>query len=786
MELSRADFSNLTNAVRTQGQIDTYIASKRASETITDLNAVTSIVKTAADIGTQVYQKQIEADVAIIEPELKAKTEYYTQLLNQSINDGTTKIEKGKDGMPIVKYAQEVLDYKNSWLNDLQDRGFSNAAMTWAENSMDSAFNSSDEYAMLTINKKNIEVSANAMDNSVLEAMKISLQQGSSEYLENFVSNLQTSDANKQAYLNAYLPKLEQEMNYAEVKRLAESGGFSAAKQFIDSLPVSEDERASMYSRASAYATYADNAMKDDTTRTVLTMVENGYSFKQTKDALLSQEGLTSYQKDIISDAILTIQTSSVTELCAPYLEEIASGPASMQRLDEISDLLENNKAMFDGGCENIYERYKGKIETAKANIASSTSKDYQTQAKAEATKLFSMWDSGQISTGTVLSSLSDIAADTDDPTVLKDMQTFISDVITQKVPAQYKATVNTYMNSLKDWWMGYNGVTQWNKLSQEQQDTYNKIYATMYSTVGDYFQGTDNSNFSISDFENMFLKARGTFVSSFIESVNGGVERGVNVNTSEARSTVEAINGLDDLVLFTYTPEDGIKWISDEAEQNWNNVARSGMEMLNKMGYQIDSYQIPIVGDKAYQYPIFHSTNGGYFVIDTDGLVKPYSVIEENGIKTVSIGDPVSAYTLNNGANTNGNRNSATANVTYAARVRDKENSATKKMSGNGYDFALVQENNLYELYKSEGYTDEEARRMAEEAKGNSTNESNKPGYYGRQSNYYAEYGTKPENKTSKRNQIEERARQLMKENKKLSYAEALQKASEELGGWK
>ena len=604
MQISSPDYSNLINASAANASVKNRIAAQKASEADAFGQSVMSLLKTTTDIATQVIKTQDEAQQAGLKDELEAKGQYYNQLLNESIKNGTTTIGKDENGELIVNYAPEVMEYRNTWLEDVNSReGLSSRTVEWANRIMDNVYNRSDEQVLYTIAANNASIASADMDETVRQAAITAASRGDSSILEQTIAGLQVSDQYKQAYTQWAMPIYESEYQTLHANELATTEGIDAAYKYINSLAVDSARKDTLKQSAYNEFTRSKTALLQSTDKSIETMLESGSSWGEIHKVLEGAEGYSAYERSLVREEITARQSTVVTNTCAPYLAQVQSGTLSVNELEDIKKDLKLNKGMFAGGLEGTYETYMGIVDNAIADrrqkdLSEGKTTDSQVlaQYKLQAENYYDMWNQGKISGAKALSQIRAIAeANPEDLNVVNAMNDFVNKIIDEKVPLIYRDYFTMKMN-------GFNSVYQLeaSRLGyQPMNDDYVSNYETLYK---------DTANF-IASHEDLTLEDIDTFMS---DEMDGFFARYADAKAQEdAKATpapvVYPTADLKNSAQYTYNAFNSGRLSAKQALANLDDLATASggnaeaLSDIEKYVAQINEQRVPDAWKTVY-----------------------------------------------------------------------------------------------------------------------------------------------------------------------------------------
>ena len=600
MQISSPDYSNLINATANNASVKNGIAAQKTREVSAMGDAVLNLLKTSADIAIDVIKTQNEAQQANLKPELEAKSQYYNQLLNESIKNGTTYIDTDEAGKMTVHYAPEVLEYKNTWLDDVNSRSeLSSSTIEWANRAMDSVYNQSDEQVLYTIAANNASLASSDMDEMVRQAAITAANSGDYSYLENVISGLNISDQYKQAYTQWAKPIYESEYQTNHANELATTQGIDAAYKYINSLPIESSRKDTLKSGAYTEFQRSNSALLQSTDQSVATMLEAGSSWSEIHKTLEDVDGYSAYQRELVKEEITKIQSGKVTELCAPYLAQVQSGTMTVAELEGIKKDLKLNKGLFSGGLEGTYETYMGIVDNAiedrkQKDISEGTKSDSQslTQFKLQAENYYDMWNQGKISGDEALSQIRAIAeANPDDLNVVNSMNDFVNKIISEKVPLQYRDYFNMKMD-------GFNTLykNEYAKLGyQPMNDDYVSNYETLYKDTVNFIAGSED--LKLEDIDSFMAQEMDGF---FARYADAKANEETIPTTTEVPTTVYSTKDLKNSAQYYFNAYNGGRLSSVQALQYLSDLANASsgdpeaLAEIEKYTAQINEQKVP------------------------------------------------------------------------------------------------------------------------------------------------------------------------------------------------
>lgn len=483
MALSSPDYSNLMNATANRNNVRTSIAERKANETQLVAETALSLFKTVTTSFADAIQTQHKAQQAELQPEINMKMEEYNQLLENSIRNGTTRLATDESGRTVVQYAPEVLEYRETWLDDVTGReGVLGSTVEWADRQLEAYYNMSDEKARFTIAAQNANIVATQMDTDVKQATIKAAQMGDYSYVENFIAGLDVSDQYKQAYLLSAQQLYESEYNTLQANNIAATEGIDAAYKYINSLEVDSATKDTL--KNGAYKAWQDsvNALKDRTTRTIDSMLEANKSWAEIRETVKDDDSYTAYERDLVDSMVTEKQTKVVTNMCAPFVAQVQSGDMTVDELEQMKETLEMNKGMFSG-IEKTYETYSGIISQAIADrkkYDESLQKEDLSEFKNLAQNLYDQWNQGTISGDDALSQIRAICdANPDNLDVVNEMNNFVNKIIGDKVPLAYRGYVNMKLGKFDTVYNNYNKNTLggYQPMTDAQVGNYEQLY---------------------------------------------------------------------------------------------------------------------------------------------------------------------------------------------------------------------------------------------------------------------------------------------------------------------
>lgn len=486
MEISSPDYRNLINATANNASVNSMIAAQRASEAKATGDFVMNLFETGMKLGAQVISTQDQAQQASLKPELEQKGAVYNQLLNESIKKGTTYIGQDENGKMTVNYAPEVLEYRNTWLDDVSSRSeLSPRTIEWANDVMDGIYNQSDEQVLYTIAANNASLASSDMDTQVRRAAVISANQGSTDYLVQTIEALPVSDQYKKAYMQEAFPIFEGEYQTLTANKLASTEGIEAAYKYINGLAVDSARKDTLKQGAYTEFQRSKTALIQTTQQSVEAMLEGGASWKEIHETLENADGYSAYERSLVREEITARQSTVVTNACAPYLAQVQSGTLSVDELEDIQKDLRLNKGMFAGGLEGTYETYNGILENAitarkQKDLTEGKTADSQAlaQFKLQAENYYDMWNQGKISGDDALSQIRAIAeANPDDLNVVNAMNDFVNKIIDEKVPLRYRDYLKQKMSGFEKVYASNAKALGYQPMSDDAVANYEQLY---------------------------------------------------------------------------------------------------------------------------------------------------------------------------------------------------------------------------------------------------------------------------------------------------------------------
>ena len=522
MTISRPDYSNLINATAANASVNNMVATQKANEAQAAGDFAMTIFKTSMDVAAQVIKTQDTAQQSQLEPELEEKGKTYNLLLEESIKNGTTTISKDENGKLTVNYAPEVLEYRNTWLDDVNSReGLSNNVLQWASDVMDGVYNRSDEQVIYTIAANNATLASNDLDKTVKDAAYTAAQMGDASYLEKVIDSLDISDQYKTAYKQSYMPVYESEYQSLHSRDLAKTEGIQAAYSYIDGLAIDTATKDTL--KKNAFAQYQSDlqALKVDTDRQVESLLQGGSSWAEIHNALENQEGLSAEKRSLIRDEVIAMQSKQVTNTCAPYLAQVQSGTMSVDELNDVKTLLEQNKQLFSGGLEGTYQSYMGIVDNAISAKESSDAAAMQTetsadlaQFKLQADNYYDLWNQGVISGEEALAQIRAIAeANPNDLNVVNSMNDFVNKIISEQVPLAYRGYFNMKMDGFSTIYANQAKTLG----SSEMTADYVSNYETLYKDTINFIAA--NKDMELKDIDDFMSKEMDGFFSRYADA---------------------------------------------------------------------------------------------------------------------------------------------------------------------------------------------------------------------------------------------------------------------------
>lgn len=575
MTISRPDYSLLQNSIATKGAINERDVAREADRKNASIqgyvNGTMNLIKGAAGLAVDYITTQDAAQQARLKPELEAKSTYYTQLLNESIKKGTTTIGKDESGRTVVNYAPEVLEYRNSWMDDINSRGeISTRTKDWASKQMDAVYNMSDEQVLYTIAANNATLASTDMDKTVTDAAIASASQGSPEYLKQVISGLEISPQYQQAYLQEAMPIYESEYRTNHANELAATQGIDAAYKYINSLPIANSEKDTLKNGAYTSFQRSKQALLQSTDQSIETMLESGSSWSEIHKALEGNDEYTAYERSLVRDEITARQSTVVTNTCAPYLAQVQSGMLTVDELEDIKKDLKLNKGMFAGGLEGTYETYMGIVDNAiekrkQADITDGTKSDSQTltQFKLQAENYYDMWNQGKISGDEALSQIRAIAeANPDDLNVVNAMNDFVNKIISEKVPLQYRDYFNRKMDGFNTLYKNESSKLGYQPMNDDYVSNYETLYKDTVNFISSHEDLTaeDIDNFMTTEMDGFF--ARYADAKALADSQIPAAEPvPVEVNPTDVKNSADTVMNNWDAGL--YSKDQAIEYLS-------------------------------------------------------------------------------------------------------------------------------------------------------------------------------------------------------------------------------
>lgn len=607
MQISSPDYSNLINATANNASVKNRIAAQKSNEALAIGNAVMNILKTSANIAVDVIKTQNEAQQANLKPELEAKSVYYNQLLNESIKNGTTYIDTDDAGQMTVHYAPEVLEYKNTWLDDVNSRSeLSSSTIEWANRAMDTVYNQSDEQVLYTIAANNASLASADMDETVQQAAITAANSGDYSVLEKVISGLNISDQYKQAYTQWAKPIYESEYQTTHANELATTQGIDAAYKYINSLPIESSRKDTLKSGAYTEFQRSNSALLQSTDQSVATMLEAGSSWSEIHNTLEDVDGYSAYQRNLVKEEITKIQSGKVTQVCAPYLAQVQSGQLSVDELEGIKKDLKLNKGMFAGGLEGTYETYMGIVDNAiedrkQKDISEGTKSDSQslTQFKLQAENYYDMWNQGKISGDEALTQIRAIAeANPDDLNVVNAMNDFVNKIISEKVPLQYRDYFSMKMDGFNTLYKNESAKLGY----QQMNDDYISNYETLYKDTVNFIAGSDN--LTLEDIDTFMNNEMDGF---FARYADAKANADTLPTTTEVPTTVYSTKDLKNSAQYYFNAYNGGRLSSVQALQNLTDLASAAsgdpeaLAEIEKYTAQINEQKVPDAWKATY-----------------------------------------------------------------------------------------------------------------------------------------------------------------------------------------
>lgn len=566
MTISRPDYSRLQNAISTKNAINEREVAREAERKNASIQGYVkgtmNLIKGAAGLAVDYITTQDAAQQARLKPELEAKSTYYNQLLNESIKNGTTTISKDESGRTVVNYAPEVLEYRNSWMDDINSRDeISTRTKDWASKQMDAVYNMSDEQVLYTIAANNATLASTDMDKTVTQAAIISAQQGDPSYLEQTISGLQISDQYKQAYLQDGMSIYDSEYQSLHSRDLAVTEGLQASYRYIDNLP--EDTATKNTLKNNALSAYTTNmqAISSDTQRNVKSMLEEGKSWTEIQQTLIPQ-GQNADERDLITDTIKALQSEQVTSLCAPYLAQVQSGTATTEQLQDIKTLLKQSKYMFSGGLEGTYETYMGMVDNAITESKNRKS-DYYADANLFGQYLYNQWNQGNISGDDAISQMKAYGeTHADELDVVNVMDNFVNQIIADKVPLRYRDYFKMKMSDFSTLYSSQAKALGY----QPMNDDYTANYETLYKDTINFISA--NPDMTLEDIDTFMDTEMDGFFARYADAkaladsqIPAAEPVPVEVNPTDVKNSADTVMNNWDAGL--YSKDQAIEYLS-------------------------------------------------------------------------------------------------------------------------------------------------------------------------------------------------------------------------------
>lgn len=612
MQISSPDYSNLINATANNASVKNRIAAQKTSEASAMGEAVFNLLKASANIAVDVIKTQNEAQQANLKPELEAKSVYYNQLLNESIKNGTTYIDTDEAGQMTVHYAPEVLEYKNTWLDDVNSRSeLSSSTIEWANRAMDTVYNQSDEQVLYTIAANNASLASADMDETVKQAAITAANSGDYSVLEKVISGLNISDQYKQAYTQWAKPIYESEYQTTHANELATTQGIDAAYKYINSLPIESSRKDTLKNGAYTEFQRSNSALIQSTDQSVATMLEAGSSWSEIHKTLEGADGYSAYQKELVKEEILKIQSDKVTNACAPYLAQVQSGQLSADELEDIKKDLKLNKGLFAGGLESQYETYKGIVDNAiQSRLQKDTGKaENVSQYRIQADTYYDMWDKGTVSGDEALTQIR--AVSESNPTEMHPvnaMNTFVEKAIDEKVPVVYRDYFKTKLNGFSNLYATETAMLGY----QPTDDAYVSNFETLYKDTVNFIQGS----------EDLTLDDINTFINNeadrfFARYADAKANAETLPTTAEVPTTVYSTKDLKNSAQYYFNAYNGGRLSSVQALQNLTDLASAAsgdpeaLAEIEKYTAQINEQKVPDAWKATYND---YTKDKGYF----------------------------------------------------------------------------------------------------------------------------------------------------------------------------
>ena len=604
MQISSPDYSNLINATANNASADNRMAAQKASQAEAFGSTVFNVMKGTASLVADVISTQNEAQQASLKPELEKKSEYYTHLLNESIKNGTTYIDTDENGKMTVHYAPEVLEYKNTWLDDVNSRSeLSASTRRWASKAMESVYNQSDEQVLYTIAANNASLASSDMDETVKQAAITAANSGDYSILENTIAGLNVSDQYKQAYTQWAKPIYESEYQTNHANELATTEGIDAAYKYINSLPIESSRKDTLKSGAYNEFQRSNSALLQSTDQSVAKMLEAGSSWSEIHKTLENVDGYSAYQRGLVKDEILKIQSAKVTETCAPYLAQVQSGMLSADELEDIKKDLKLNKGLFAGGLESQYETYMGIVDNA---IQSRLQKDTQTgkaedvsQYRLQADTYYDMWENKTVSGDDALTQIRSVSeANPTEMHPVNAMSAFVDKVVDEKVPLVYRDYFKTKLNSFSSLYATETAMLGY----QPTDDDYVSNFETLYKNTVNFIQGSED--LTLDDIDTFMNQQADGFFARYADA-KANSER---YPTTAVPTTVYSTKDLKSSAEYYYNLFDGGRLSSVQALQNLSDLANAASgdpdALAEIEGYtaKINKQRVPTAWNAVYE----------------------------------------------------------------------------------------------------------------------------------------------------------------------------------------
>lgn len=686
MNLSMVDYSGLKNAVANRGQANITAAHaeyEKADKLATGLKTAANAVISVAGTIKEVKDLQDKGQKATMTEELQGKAEYFNTLLENSINDGTTFV--GDDGK--VHFSDEVQSYMNTWLDDVNSReGISKSVKDWAAQYMTGVANAADESVLIKAAKNGAVLANEASTQTLNNALNTAISQRDFRFVQETIAALPVDNATKQSLVIQYGADYGIGATKETVYQIASTEGADAAIKYIESgnyntgVPVtlSRDQKDSLadYARNIEKKTVSD--LTNASEKNARTSRQAGMNYSDIYKASDNEE-LSASNRKAVKDGIAKVQAEECTNWFSQYANELDY--ASKERLEEIKEDLENNKGLFVEDAKSLYETYMDKIDGKIQSAVAAGEKTVTATAKAVGETYFNQWNAGKISGQYAIDSIHAYMESVgDNMGAFQACDEFINKIITQKVPAVHKESVNRFWDSFDSDWLSRIDVKKMADMDEEQRSAYQSAYLWAEGSLADIFK--DCENLSPSELDAKMNKVKNTYIAKYLDA--NAMVTGVDQTASQNKSTQELLKSFSESspVYYDQSRNEDV-WVSDQAKKNFESVAAYYKDELNEMGFDVVEYHPVRYGNTVEAIPYFETSNGDTLCINPKTNEVHRITITKDGYEISD--NPVKPST--NGV-VETSAGTSSSNVTKHGKEVDQKNNedAAKQRVASGY----------------------------------------------------------------------------------------------------